>query len=168
MKERPIIFNSEMVRAILDGRKTQTRRVIKPQPEWAFLPHMSNIFNIDIETGRHCYSFRRKWNYCPYGQPGDRLSVEETWAIYMSGQHSRINLEIMKVRLERVHDISEEDAQAEGLINDVEIVDDGGDYRGQYATDRFVDLWDSMCPQKGPLWGENPWVWVIEFKRLTS
>src|SRR5690554_1828444 len=87
MKERPIIFNSEMVRAILDGRKTQTRRVVKPQP---YVDEMGNFCWNGSNFGQHYWygplsqtiaTFKRKGRvgYCPYGAPGDRLWVRETW-----------------------------------------------------------------------------------------
>lgn len=156
MKERPILFNGEMVRAILDGRKTQTRRVVK------------NVMDSDDLTGaraevRANYHFLRLPNgdeygpvKCPYGLPGDSLWVRETWAshllldgerpsefteaqqecqlwfraepkihehgqgrwrpsIFMPRWASRITLKVTDVRVERVQDISEEDARAEGV-----------------------------------------------------
>lgn len=142
MKERPILFSGEMVRAILEGRKTQTRRVIKPQPDSA---RNSVFVKSGFET-KHGYEIK-----CPYGQPGDRLWVRETWglwdtdpkdgperakifyratdenrrdlryqrwrpSIHMPRWASRINLEITNIRIERVQDITEEDAKAEGLF----------------------------------------------------
>ena len=122
MKERPIGFNEEMVRAILDGKKTQTRRPIKQQ-----------------YGGVHD---------CPYGKVGDRLWVRET---------SRITLEITNVRIERVQDISEHNAKAEGVMPDKET---GG------CVDAFMFLWDEIYASKGFGWDANPWVWVIEFKKM--
>lgn len=225
VKERPIIFSAEMVRAILDGRKSQTRRVVRPQPpadtagffqcdepEW-WMDH-GPVYTLDNLAGRT--EFR-----CPYGQPGDRLWVRETFwgascscqdqcgeyrsywgryieyaeqrseegwkdgdqysgcymrrrpAIHMPRWASRITLEITNVRVERVRDISEEDAEAEGL------------WRGRARrhlwwlnathcrlfepfrshTAAFAELWSSI---HGPdSWSANPWVWVIAFRRLT-
>ncbi|MRR49332.1 MAG: hypothetical protein EG825_00195 [Rhodocyclaceae bacterium] len=206
MKERPILFSSPMVRAILDGRKTVTRRVVKPK-------HLSYI---DEHQG-----FREDCNaeVCPYGQPGDRLWVRETWApqadcegsahrwtaglegsgagprpithyradggdpwvsrwrpsIHMPRWASRILLEIAAVRVERLNDISEEDSIAEGVFKKtgttsvgdiVETIDRGemiytnhGQARMEYKL-----LWESI---NGPgSWAANPWVWVIEFRRV--
>lgn len=194
MKERPILFNGDMVRAILDGRKTQTRRVVKPQPgsdnriPW---PGRKNIVaNIRDE---------RVLGFCPYGQPGDRLWVRETWAmsgyqrveyraapadgsdfrcvdrwrpsIHMPRWACRITLEITGVRVERLQEISEKDAKAEGLHYHSDMY--GYRLYGKYsgigptddvgALDAFRSLWESI---NGPSsWDATPWVWVIEFKR---
>lgn len=77
----------------------------------------------------------------------------------------RITLEITNIRVERLQDISEEDAHLEGCKNDVEILDDGSDYKGLYAYERFQNLWESINPKKHP-WKSNPWVWVLEFKTI--
>ncbi len=225
MKERPILFYGPMVRAILDGRKTQTRRIVKPQPvktsgthrgyplplmanDWAW-PHPGT-------SGATTISNRPNgplgWEiHCPYGQPGDRLWVreefnigraltncegvaddEELWigrmpkddprkqafmsawqicyaadgcdgkmrpSIHMPRWASRILLEITSVRVERLQAISEADAVAEGVTA-------GGSSMGiQFtATQHFVALWDSI---NGPgSWDANPWVWVVEFRRI--
>jgi hypothetical protein len=168
MKERPIIFNSEMVRAILDGRKTQTRRVIKPQP--------GDIHRDLLRINYHC----------PYGQPGDHLWVRETFQIddnypdmvfykaddlaghistkwnspiYMPRCDSRITLEITNRRVERVQDITEEDAMAEGVGRIAGL----GEYR-----QCFKNLWDSINKKRDYGWDTNPYVWVIEFKRISQ
>lgn len=214
MKERPILFSAPMVRALLNGTKTQTRRVVKPQP--VELP--------DFNRGRLSYNVRgsvyRAWNpavmdpRCPYGQRGDRLWVRETWtqacvhprqgdevfyradgevapefepwipSIHMFRWASRILLEIVSVRVERLQDISEADAMAEGLTA---LTKDGRtikfgipDMDGEPGTDdigwpwstwllsargAYRKLWESI---NGPgSWEANPWVWVIEFKRVT-
>ena len=170
MKERPVLFSGEMVRAILEGRKTQTRRVIKPQPLWVGDP------NVAFKT--HSANPKGIIN-CPYGQPGDRLWVRETFAgtkntgfayratdtayghkwrpsIFMPHWASRINLEVVSVRVERVQDISIEDAYDEGM----EWGDQG------CGVLEFKNLWDSINLKRGYGWDANPWVWVIEFKRL--
>ena len=153
MKERPILFSAPMVMAILAGTKTQTRRVIKPQPSVA--------------------------QNCPYGTPGDHLWVKETFwtggdavnyradgempeymrdvsrwkpSIFMPRKLSRITLEILDVRVERVQDISEEDAK-----------DEGGLYGAGSYRDGFAVLWDSINGKKHP-WESNPWCWVLTFK----
>lgn len=177
MAERPILFSGEMVLAILDGRKTMTRRVVKPQPEPdTDCPH-------HVGTG-----IERKARICPYGKPGDRLWVRETFcsfpdgnifyradnderapmkgwkpSIFMPRALSRITLEIKNVRVERLQDISENDAKAEGT--------DGERYLGQgfdhcVYREAFRTLWESI---NGPgSWESNPWVWVVEFKQITE
>ena len=201
MKDHPILFKAEMVRAILDGRKTQTRRVIKPQPQMAQM--------ISDRTASLCYP-EMLWRECPHGGPGDRLYVRETWgfctdggndlhlrfaadnscaeipighrawasakakrlgiglapSIHMPRWASRIRLEIASVRVERVRDISEKDAEAEGIdcTEPFKVP-----YRGQYMATpelRFSFLWDSINAKRGFGWDVNPWVWRIEFKRL--
>jgi hypothetical protein len=141
-RERPILFSAPMIRAILDGRKTQTRRVVKPQP----VDEDEAGWYIQVPTAdRRAPGLvfnDRKYIKCPYGQSGDRLWVRETWAhsdglfcgpyykatardfdqtslhwrpsIHMPRWASRINLEIADVRVERLWDISEADVQAEG------------------------------------------------------
>jgi hypothetical protein len=191
--ERPNIFDGEMVRAILDGRKTQTR-LVRPQP--------SNLF-LD------------KWVKCPCGKPGDTLWVRETWSpihdrairyradkgrrdfgdpnwehheeltrwwdklqpptrerwfpsIHMPRWASRITLNVKAIRVEQLKDISEEDAQAEGV--DALPVEDIRDPRKQtYASYvyPFSLLWDSINAKRGFGWGANPWVWVVEFERMS-
>jgi len=205
MKERPILFSAPMVRAILAGTKTQTRRVVKPQPE--------------AEHGGEPYWFvggYRAWTYrnttdllrkggnvlpCPYGQPGDRLWVREAWqaelrwdwtaprdikrgspiyfefgdeavpacagkkrpSIHMPRWASRITLEVTAVRVERLHDISADDARAEGCP------DKPVPGAEQASVDLlaklwFHDLWAQINGQAS--WDANPWVWVVEFKRI--
>ena len=173
VKERPILFSGEMVRAILDGRKTQTRRVVKPQP-----PPLGGFVKN------------------PYGQPGDRLWVRETWAlddkyyyradgavgdrcgkwkpsIHMPRAASRITLEITGVRVERLQEITISDIYAEGAITDewLEWRDDVSGVgmpagsRIENERDVWEKLWDSINGKTYP-WKSNPWVWVIEFKRI--
>ena len=185
MKERPILMAGEMVRATLAGRKTQTRRVIKPQPElapdgkWDWKPRGKWAGAIG-KNGQH--NLR-----CPYGQPGDVLWVRECfspylyrdgcwyWAdgnvaaydatkpkpsIYMPRWASRILLEVVDVRVERVQEISEEDAMAEGV--------EWKEYAGlanKTAKKLFRTLWDKINGKKHP-WKSNPWVWRVEFKMV--
>ncbi len=193
-----MIFNAEMVRAILDGRKTQTRRPIK----WK-QTRCTEIGERDDGSywpwSEDCENCCDYWHPCPFGEVGDRIWVRETWARYNIGQDShdmayrattpkdwpeegrwrpsihmprwasRITLEITGVRVERLNDISEEDARAEGII-------DGGcltcgepepcgcsDPRPD-ATDAFARLWQSIYGEEN--WFDNPWVWVIEFRRI--
>jgi uncharacterized protein YhfF len=178
MKERPILFSGEMVRAILDGRKTQTRRVIKPQPESV---RKSVFFESGIETN-HGYEIKS-----PYGQPGDPLWVREAFiydtngiyyradndfhcakelggwrpSIHMPRKASRITLEITDIRVEQVQDISEEDAQQEGARRM-----NAGDFGMETWRSAFRNLWGSINTKRGYSWDSNPWVWVIGFKRM--
>lgn len=218
MKERGMIFNGEMVRAILDGRKTQTRRIMKPQPEpcprgghwWP-----SNVFKTMLHVEEEMQNGKGGWgglvgDACPFGDVGDRIWVRETWAeagasapdlklyranypehvpsiyenvppaeeirwtpsIHMPRTASRILLEITDVRVERLNAISEEDAEAEGI--DMEALYDSQDCYDCIAdhnmtgrptvTGAFKYLWESIYGADS--WRANPWVWVIEFKRV--
>jgi len=187
MKERPIIFSSEMVRAILDGKKTQTRRVIKSQincnrvyhaeqDRWLFYDISNDSYDLELDIK------------CPYGKPGDKLWCKETFvrqytgfdygiiykadgikisedmkwspSIYMPRWASRIILEITGIRVERIQDITEEDAKAEGCEIGHGLTDDSP----FFAREAFQKLWDSINAKRGYGWYENPWVWVIEFK----
>lgn len=196
---KPILFNDEMVRAILDGRKTQTRRVVKPQPAYP--------------DAWETPMFNRPQFSCPLGQPGDRMWVREAWgvaesrfaprgctiryraddatfevvgesglkyagkdmsfrwrpSIHMPRWASRLTLEITDVRVQRLQEISEEDAQAEGVQ-----WNDGGPFNNGLPTtmivkarDEFRHLWDSV-DKPGVKWEANPWVWAISFKRVEA
>jgi len=186
MTERPILFSTPMVRALLSGAKTQTRRIVKAK----HLPWLENSV-LNFLDG--------KWNQrpLPYGQPGDRLWVRETWkssanvqppisepyiyaadlgptgvtkwaatwkpSIHMPRAASRITLEVTSVRVERLQDISEADAQSEGWTRRPEVSTDPQVHK-EAARDWFMDLWESI---NGPgSWGANPWVWALEFRRL--
>jgi hypothetical protein len=188
MRERPIIFSALMVRAILEGRKTVTRRVLK--------------FNA---AGRAAY-FGKQWHRddpditkgCPYGQSGDRLWVRETFlqlaagpfvyradsdsmmalsgpwhpSIHMPRQASRITLEVTGVRVERLDAISAVDAEAEGLrrfpFEDsfAWALRDGDTSGYATPTGAFRNLWESI--NGAGSWNANPWVWVVEFMRVVS
>jgi len=202
MKERPILFSGPMVRAILEGRKTQTRRVVNlpcnVEHAEAELTRMQPgyedgtrpIFGIDDEP--NAFSVK-----CPYGAPGDRLWVKETFRIFDSSEEcacyddckcalfngkpiykadgnleskwrpsifmrrelSRITLEIEAVRVERLQEISDEDARAEGCE---ESIDSSGDWISM--SDVYADLWTSI--NGAGSWDANPWVWVIQFRRV--
>ena len=198
MKERPILFSGPMVKAILEGRKSQTRRVMKPQPIKLPYDHIfpSGEHGLMSDTP-HQYGSSMA-HFCPYGKVGDRLWVRETlrraesgtptryldgcpvmrdgesidwpfkrspWpSIFMPRWASRISLEITGVRVERLQEITEEDAVAEGCELMVGVTAGGciGLVSARYA---FRKLWDSINGKKYP-WSENPWVWVIEFKRI--
>ena len=205
MKTHPILFSASMVRALLEGRKTQTRRAIKPQPEYRFendpLGEVAwKGMCIDtvgtITTGNDGLA-----QYNPFGQPGDLLWVRETFCIYpmagndgaagpicradsiisdeslksigrkwtpsifMRREHSRLTLKITDVRIERLQDISEDDARAEGVNADEDPrwqpsysdPDSGGDPSHRLS---YEYLWNSINGN----WNDNPWVWVVEFE----
>lgn len=211
MKERPIIFSGAMVRALLDGTKTQTRRVIKLRHSWSIEERDDGSpwpWHLDYVTGGEWDG----WAPCPYGRPGDRLWVRETWrhtadsledaraitddvasgtavdyratyiedcmrelnfsrkdaetsdrfeswrpSIYMPRWASRILLEITEVRVQRLQDISEDDAQAEGITNAECLECDG--WRNAYSR-----LWESI--NGAGSWAANPWVWALTFRRV--
>jgi hypothetical protein len=187
VKERPIIFSGPMVRAIIDGRKIQTRRVVKTHGT-TFWEH-GGYTPCEMEEGdvwthivkaTGLYASTAPTFCCQYGQPGDRLWVRETFSeaepcgwiyradcdagktwkpsIFMPRAASRITLEIARVRVERLHEIEELDARLEGVEP---FAPDDGRYR-----DGFQELWDSINEARGFGWDKNPWVWVIEFKKL--
>lgn len=245
MKERPILFNTDMVKAILEGRKTQTRRVVKPmngeQSKWLSNELLSKSLSCYLcevnrelgaqfqhpKAGETIGSVKVEkmsplgWIKCPYGQVGDRLWVRETWAslrleidyesgivdgweevepdvvkrnkeigyftiAYKADEHwddgyncvedrgfrfrpsihmprwaSRITLEITDIRVERVQDIDDESAGKEGISN--------YNYNGKYCDSGkliFKQMWNSITKNKAHKWDKNPWVWVIEFKRI--
>ncbi|MGQ6249944.1 hypothetical protein ACUNF8_19295 [Serratia sp. IR-2025] len=217
MKERPVIFNGEMVRAIIDGRKTQTRRPIK-------FPLLDKNMGCEL-AGNEIAGEVRAGNYSnvPFGQVGERLWVRETWgvvshdfdeneriidwvpdrpataihempfgngyysghaiyaadgefiwgdddghgerscwkpSIHMPREACRILLEITAVRVERLNDISEEDARAEGVAPSQHIITPP---EVLYRVG-FLKLWQFIYGEES--WRANPWVWVIEFKRV--
>jgi len=211
MAERPILFSAPMVRALLDGRKTQTRRIVKPAP-----------VNIVPFVGRHdrptgefglCLTHDRVINKhvrCPYGVPGDLLWVKETYrlelgagkpsqaegylvhyeadgapnpehewgvrarpSIHMPRWASRIALRITDVRVERLSEVSAEDAFAEGIRFTLER-DKAGGGRSGWGVEGVVQgagpqhayslLWEHI---NGPgSWDANPWVWAVSFERV--
>lgn len=184
MKEHPILFSAPMVKAILEGRKTMTRRVIKPQPK--IIHDVYNDGTIETEQ-----LFRNKTRLkCPYGQAGDRLWVRETYltfvcqpicykadgylkletekwhpSIFMPRWASRITLEITNIRVERVWGIRRDKKNwiAEGYTKPFE-----GTITWALEADRwFAKLWDSINAKRGYSWESNPWVWVIEFKKIS-
>ncbi|KSE95430.1 hypothetical protein [Pseudomonas aeruginosa] len=205
-RERPILFNDQMVRAIQEGRKTVTRRVVSPQPDFLGSMVDPNTPFKTLDAGLHARIT------CPYGEPGDRLWVREAWAadaqvdaiapsdlsqgepiwypadlsvrqtgcsmiskgrvrpsIHMPRWASRILLEITAVRVERLQDISEEQALAEGVRGEPcdharQACADIGCW-GDTAKGAFGFLWESLNGEGS--WAANPWVWVVEFKRVT-
>jgi len=173
-----------MVRAILAGTKTQTRRVVKPQP----------VGNADVQfrvAAAVTLAPDGKQLRCPYGQTGDRLWVRETFApltkgfayaadpvwneppggrwmpsIHMPRIASRIDLEITAVRVERLNDISEADARAEGAPPSHPSIDRISREYGfaDFPRSWYGQLWDQI--NGAGSWAANPWVWCIEFKRV--
>lgn len=223
MKERPILFSGEMVKAILEGRKSQTRRIIDPQPlswctrfekapfKWAngFVGEMGDW----LQMTQDAVSIRGLGK-CRYGMAGDYLWVRETWAtvktfdhlkpkaipkgdkrwpqvwyaadpgagglfqtscefvgktrpsIFMPRWASRLTLEVVNVRVERVQSISYADARAEGMPCNYH-----GDYDFLHSTaggyiSNYRRLWNQLNKGRGFGWDANPWVWVIEFKKI--
>ncbi len=181
MKERPILFNGEMINALGNG-KTQTRRVIKPQ-----LPEEPTKY-----AGKRWGVIDGDFYYCgvkcPYGQVGDVLWVRETWmpqdegicyradgekpswvedkwkpSIHMPRKLARIFLEIISTHAERVQDITEEDAKAEGA-KAMHLDDLGQTWKTHKRG--FQSLWDSINEKRGFGWDKNPWVWVVTFKKV--
>lgn len=209
MKERQMLFKGEMVCATLEGRKTQTRRAVKLPKKHVW----GDFFDGQIcpENDLSSLGYPVDELRCPYGQPGDRLWVKETWAeptsldpgptfyradypacvpthfsnvpaasaikwrpsIHMRRDQSRITLEITDVRVERLQDISGADAKAEGAdcliwngihgtsadLIDWPLKEADNPYRNGFAL-----LWEAINGDGS--WNANPWVWVIEFKRM--
>lgn len=245
IKERPILFSAPMVRAILEGRKTVTRRAMKIQPD-DDASLTVEAYNVAV-TNRHGEQeagpevFGAWWRdgesgcKCPYGKPGDRLWVRESWwqagdwqatypeddtgawfgsrrivysadstppnepnnsypnglrngaysaaapnkiwrhrpSIHMPRWASRIILEITAVRVERLQDISDNEIEAEGI--DLDALADGQDrydmcHAGSGADGRptLRTAWRHLWESTGGDWAANPWVWVVEFKRVTQ
>lgn len=247
IKSRPIPFSAPMIRALLEGRKTQTRRIVKPQPlgfadtdqiaGWesgntALRGTKGNYHLVKLHESANrmlsCQGIPRDVDYfCPYGKPGDRLWLRENFRLpkslnamnctqvaermldlgytapwapiryesdgatinatertnsphslwggdwgrlrvarFMPRWASRITLEITDVRVEHVQEISEEDAEAEGIRRT-----EGGWWAGprdnyMVPSAAYRELWDSI--NGAGSWSSNPWVWVITFKRVES
>lgn len=223
---RPIIFSGESVRAIIDGRKRQTRRVVKRDkaPECNTLIRRPEAFGTGTEF------FMDMANpmgpilrcNCPYGKLGDRLWVRERWDIcqlirdptgeavsrsidwnatddmirwdgvrskrwhiayaadgddahegpwrsprFMPRWASRLTLEIVSVRVERLQAISEADAIAERFCRQVPKEHDHGSWlNDSQPIDAFARTWDALNAKRGHSWAANPWVWVIEFRKI--
>lgn len=190
MAERPIIFSGPMVRAILAGTKTQTRRVVKPQPSSGV--RYSPFVPSGIEDGhgrelrpRYCVGdtlwVRETW--CPvddtsmggekwidyratprysaehpagwYEAPDDAEALKWNASMFMPRWASRITLEVTDVRVQRVQEISEADARAEGMESCT-------------AYDQYRALWDLLNAKRDYSWSSNPWVWAITFRRIEA
>lgn len=218
MRELPILFSAPMVRAILEGRKTQTRRIVKPQ-------HFREDHGEDASGQCISAGWYPDLRLCPFGKPGDRLWVREAFRFPQSLDHlspseigekalaagypkpwcptqfeadglrrtpqewrdfvtppqaneagrlrasmhmprwaSRITLEVTGVRVERVQDISGMNAVREGVSIPAHIPQDGADL--DWARREYRRVWEQI---NGPdSWSDNPWVWVVEFKRVTE
>lgn len=150
MKERPILFSGEMIRALIAGTKTQTRRNIKPQPD--VTEERLREMDAWIDGFTLSQQVDAAWQHgfidakCPYGQPGDRLWVQADFHLL---------LEITGVRVERLQDISESDVIAEGCPSEI-----------LYGRGWYRDLWEQLYGSGS--WDANPWTWVIEFKRVEA
>jgi len=212
MTERPIIFTGESVRAILAGKKSQTRRNVKPQPEFSD-PWWEVRGRLTV-GGSPCSEFKTNRDAevaaalsslpCPFGAPGDRLWVRETWdvfalpdevpsiayaadstaipiiggegwklqradnahcwrpSIYMPRWASRLTLEVTEVRVQRLQEISEDDACAEGVLPCGQ-----GSHPTELSPYRcnFAQAWNSINRKRAP-WESNPWCWAISFRRV--
>lgn len=247
MKERPILFSAPMILALLSGAKTQTRRIVKPDPGPYWNPVVGIYNPVVIKNGGYeapgpeifGASDENQGYKCPYGQPGDQIYVRETFfaygrwetrysekkkrgewhfvdmtlecdrvyqyaadnpdiplakgrgpmpgwwtrpAIFMPRAASRIRREIVSVRVERLNDISEEDAQAEGVEPEIVSACCGEPYREDHGVlgvetyccgtpiedeatvPAYRKLWESL--NGAGSWAANPWVWVIAVRRL--
>lgn len=224
MKERPILFSGAMVRAILKGQKTVTRRAVKgdqiptlgsweggDEPRWSAVGqhHPRYGFCVFGDTEEECAKELGLHGACPYGKPGDRLWVRESWAadaqvdaiaprdlsegepimypadgairqtgcamvsqgkgrpsIHMPRWVSRILLEITAVRVERLQDISLQQVRAEGCeVREFWLFGADNAERQRIGARVFGNLWSSINGSDS--WAANPWVWVVEFKRVT-
>ena len=214
--EHPIPFSGSMVRAVLEGRKTQMRRVIKPQP----INFTGHKYIVPDHAPKAWHDYDGPFtDFCPYGAPGDRLIVRESWryhdwtedgypqiqykaddelrwidpidapsatidkiheqwaalsddenfaregaardkswrpSIHMFHCFSRISLVVKRRWVERVQEISNDDAWCEGVSPSPEY----------NCRAYFRDLWDSINASKGYGWDANPWVWCVEFERI--
>lgn len=189
MKETPLLFNGAMVRAILDGRKTQTRRLAKGTAlEWLAPGMFTPAYVASPDNG-----------LSPVGYAGDRLWVRETWSTFTQGFDTaeestfavyradtdrpepkkwipsihmprwacRLLLDVVDVRIERLQDISEADCWAEGIERSEVSPTQASTMFSDYAHPRraFNLLWESVYGAEA--WDANPWVWVVTFKRAT-
>lgn len=205
MKDKPILFNADMIRALLDGRKTQTRRIVKPQPIWIGEPGVPfKTTNADPKGIINCpygYRGRLAWvretteadettndtcvlsRYSADGKPvlysgSDDPEYDGSIAhwdyhqstrpsIHMHRWASRLTLKIIDIRIERVQDISDGDAKAEGCkgwelrayCHDHDV----GIMVYETSCEQFKVLWNSINTKRGFGWDKNPWVWCVSF-----
>lgn len=229
MKEIPILMKGEMVLAILEGRKTQTRRIITSRTHPAIQEALTQCIDLtekdgvwqlygDAPTNYGGETQMNEWRFdlpCPYGKKEDSLWVRETFlvgtdgrpvfragientcpsdwkwkpSIFMLRRYCRVLLEITDIRVERLQDITAEDAKAEGVTSKDCSILIGEDSKGNikpvgscefvpgqpfsaeplFHTERaaYATLWQSINGKTQP-WEINPWVWVVEFKRVES
>ena len=214
MKERPILFSTPMVQAILEGRKTQTRRIVKQSPIAAGLD-WSLWYDEKLDAQLNQRQFAQL--HCPYGKPGDRLWVRENFrlsadqddkppsqdywksgawyaadsegepsgcaggagrlrsAIHMPRWASRLTLEIIQIRVERLQDMTRDDAAAEGVpehggeAHKLGLIDGSRpfhEYDNRTTVENYAILWDSINGKDS--WESNPWVWIVHFTRVTQ
>ncbi len=211
MAIKPILFNTEMVRAILDGRKTCTRRLVKPQPDEKHTFLLGFVTDSTEKKDVGCFGFGigEYGGSIQYAKPpyhtDDILYVRETWkkapngyyyyedwlrndiadvtkwkpSIHMPKEAARIWLKVTNVRVERLQEITEDGAKAEGAkqcyeqintIEDKPVTYVAEDYKGYYVLG-FKSVWNSTI-KKSDIgrygWDANPWVWVIEFERCEN
>lgn len=195
MKYIPILFSTAMVQALLDKRKTMTRRIVKSieitENEGKFNFQSKKAWGQNVSKENLTDSFLGFGSECPYGKPGDVLWVRETFSVehiengkhtgfqykaddlirnirwkpslFMPKEACRIFLEITNIRVERLQDISEEDAMDEGtgvmLYRNEFWEGDKDCYRKLFKL-----LWQSI--NGADSWNKNPWVWVVEFKQV--
>lgn len=194
MSERGILFSAPMVRAILEGTKTQTRRVVtvrRGEVPGEFSPEIE-----DQMRGQHIDSLAAVGIRCPFSV-GQRLWVRETWrkseggsgeiiyaasvsdyerrekgpwrpSIFMPRSASRIDLEVTEVRVQRVQEIGEPDAVSEGIaccVDGHRWYAPGGKIRHNAPSHAFHSLWDSINGKRAP-WASNPFVWCLTFRRV--
>lgn len=224
MAIKPILFNTEMVQTILDGRKNCTRRMVKPQPDEKHTYPLGFVTDSTEKKEVGCFGFGineygGSIKYAnPQYQPGDILYVRETWerfecwncdgdergncpkepkksvldktcgcymyratdeisgdakwhpSIHMPKEAARIWLKVTNVRVEQLQDITEDGAEAEGVIDNRGFIHSPeNEYDRIYtAREHFIEIWDRTI-KKSDLdsygWDANPWVWVIEFER---
>ncbi len=188
---KPILFNTEMVRAILDGHKSVTRRLVKPQPvfpdgeigtparcddgSWCFkIDQYHDVYDFEIkppyQTDDILY-VREAWQQYYYGsyayRAGHRFEADKGWrpSIHMPKEAARLFLLVTNVRVERLRDITDDQLIAEGISGIFNRLDYG---LGRYS---FSEIWDGTIP-KGKLpiygWEANPWVWVIKFETISK
>lgn len=199
--ERGIIFTGPSIRAILAGKKTQTRRVVRWKPREEGL----NLGFSGLDPGFYCSDVeatgwvlrsrdgRGTWNdrtyplHCPFGRTGGRLWVRESW-VDCGGYYrfpstddvndvrkirsprtlpksiSRIALDLLQVRVERLNEITEEDAIAEG-VDYISVADVPRQATWSRRTD-FAHLWDKINSKRGYPWKSNPFVWVLTFRKV--
>lgn len=211
-KYKPILFSTPMVQAILEGRKTQTRRIVKKKYSNTDLEFRTDKYGTalveinkyeppikmpDGKTRRKLRFFEEK---IPNYQVGDILWVRETWdtillenedssvesgyvfkanehpfdrgnkwkpSIHMPREAARIFLEVVSVRAERLQDISEQDAFAEGVIKEHSPISAGANWSdtlGKASLKAFQSIWKGIHGEKS--WDENPFVWVYEFRKI--